>query len=266
MCASLAVILLAACIKEDRSACPCYLHVDLSSVDTNYIHKVDLLLSTASGAPQWTAVEKGSINDTLILKVAKDEIDFCAWGNLRQSSIMGESRTIVPDGRGDSLWNYSRHLTTRCEDMYVKVEPERQYIPVTIIIRGLLQNVTDIKPALTCVSNSLDFYGSATAASVTIVPEELKAPLQDNDYYQYSTLLLTQQSATEATLELKLKTDGRDVHASYPIGIMLQEMGEDISLGGQMPVVLDIVIGSGNIFLTLKVTDWETHASIDITY
>ena len=256
--------MLASCIKEDRSKCPCYLYVDLSRVDTNYITKIDLMTSGLSGTPAWTAVERSAIGDTVILAVNKEEIDFCAWGNLRGSAVDGPTRTI--NARGDSLWSCYRRLSTRCEDMYVTVEPERQYIPVTIIVRGMIQNLSDIQPSLATVSNTLDFNSGATGDMERIYATEVRSPQASDGYYQFNTLMITQQSATAATLELDFKSDGNPVKVSYPLGEKLLEIGEDISLSDQKPVIVDLVIGSGSVFFTIDVSGWTQHANIDITY
>lgn len=263
---TLIVTALCSCIKEDRSKCPCYLYVDLSRVDTNYITKVDLMTSGSAGAPQWTAVERSAIGDTVILKVAKDEIDFCAWGNIRGSAVLNDSRTIVFSGQPDSLWSCYRRLSARCEDMYVTVEPQRQYIPVTIIVRGMLQNISDVQPVITSVSQGFDFNSAATGDKGTIFPAEVRSPQTVAGYYQFNALMLTQQSATEASLELDFKSDGRPVKVNYPLGEELYKIGENISLSGQKPVVVDLVIGGGTVFFTISVSDWERHATIDIIY
>ena len=257
---------LTSCIKEDRSKCPCYLYVDLSRVDTNYINKIDLMTSGTTAAPQWTRVERSAIGDTVILQVAKDEIDFCAWGNLRSSSVVSSSRTIVTSDRPDSLWSCYRRLSTRCEDMYVTVEPERQYIPMTIIVRGMLQGISDVQPSVTSVSKSFDFNSAATADKQTIFPTEVLSPQVSGGYYQFNTVLMTQQNATDACLDLDFKMDGKPVTVGYPLGEELYKIGEDISLSDQKPIIVDLVIGGGSIFFTISVSDWEQHATIDITY
>jgi len=263
---TLIVTALCSCIKEDRSKCPCNLYVDLSRVDTNYITKVDLMTSGSAGAPQWTAVERNAIGDTVILKVTKDEIDFCAWGNIRGSAVLNDSRTIVSSGQPDSLWSCYRRISARCEDMYVTVEPQRQYIPVTIIVRGMLQNISDVQPVITSVSQGFDFNSAATGDKGTIFPAEVRSPQTAAGYYQFNALMLTQQSATEASLELDFKSDGRPVKVNYPLGEELYKIGENISLSGQKPVVVDLVIGGGTVFFTISVSDWEQHATIDIIY
>jgi hypothetical protein len=263
---ALIVTALCSCIKEDRSKCPCYLYVDLSRVDTYYITKVDLMTSGSAGAPQWTAVERNAIGDTVILKVTKDEIDFCAWGNIRGSAVLNDSRTIVSSGQPDSLWSCYRRISARCEDMYVTVEPQRQYIPVTIIVRGMLQNISDVQPVITSVSQGFDFNSAATGDKGTIFPAEVRSPQTAAGYYQFNALMLTQQSATEASLELDFKSDGRPVKVNYPLGEELYKIGENISLSGQKPVVVDLVIGGGTVFFTISVSDWEQHATIDIIY
>ena len=143
---------------------------------------------------------------------------------------------------------------------------QRQYIPITIIVRGMLQGVTDVKPVLYNVSKSLDIYGAAKEPVEVIIPNQELAPESSDGYYRFAAVLLRQQSAYDASMELRFKSDGREVTAGYPFGKMLYEAGEDISLGNQKPVVMDIVIGGGSIYLTISVAEWKRHTTLDITY
>lgn len=264
--ATIVVSLLCSCVKEDRSKCPCYLHVDLSHIDINLISKVDIMTGSSSGKARWTAVPQSAIGDTLLLQVDRDEIDFCAWGNLKESVILGDSRTIVTNERPDSLWSDYRRLATRCEDMYVTVEPLRQHIPLTIFVRGMLQGISEVKPVVTRVSRSFDFYGRATSQTGSIYPAVVATPVQNGGYYQFKALMMTQPNAADAILELYFKSDGNAMMISYPLGEQLYMNGENISLTNQNPVIVDLVMGGGSIFLTLNVSDWTIHKTIEITY
>ena len=256
----------ASCIKENRNECPCYLHVDLSRVDSHYVHKMDLMLADRfSGEAQWIAVEKKYIGDTLIMKVDKSEFDFSAWGNLDNSILNDADRTITAADPADSLWSYHRPVSTRCEDSYVKVLAERQHIPVTIIVRGMLQGLSDIRPTFGNISGSLMYNGAAAGTRGILVPLMVKSPGDGDPYYMYKTLLLTQASATDAVLNLHFLKDGKAVETSYPVGEMLASIGEDISATNQNPIVIDLTIGAADILFSIKVSDWTSHI-YTITY
>lgn len=262
------VALLSSCIREDRTHCPCNLHVDLSRVDSDYVHKVDLVMSDVAvgGNPEWYAVDKRYIGDTLIIQVNKSEFDFCAWGNLLSSLLDDRLRQISPVDAPDSLWSCYRRIHTRCEDAYVTVLPERQFIPVTIIVRGMLQGISNIQPALSSISDCLDYNGEATGAREILVPRLISSPENGQGYFLYKTMILTQQSASDATLELQFERNGKTIKGEYPVGEMLLEIGEDITLRDRNPIVLDLTIGAADILLTIKVIDWVTHGVFTITY
>lgn len=262
------VALLSSCVREDRTHCPCNLHVDLSRVDVDYVHKVDLVMSDVAvdGYPEWYAVDKKYIGDTLIIQVDKSEFDFCAWGNLATSLPDDRSRIISPVDAPDSLWSCYRRIVTRCEDAYVTVLPERQFIPVTIIIRGMLQGISNIRPALNFISDCLDYNGEAKGIPQILIPKLISSPHQGQGYYLYRTMILTQQSATDAHLELEFERNGKTIKGDYPVGEMLLEIGEDISQRDQNPIVLDLTLGATDIFVTIKVIDWVTHGVFTITY
>ena len=258
---------LTSCIKENRDKCPCYLHVDLSRVDSHYVHRMDLMLADRfTGDARWIAVEKKYIGDTLIMKVDKSEFDFSAWGNLDKSILDDADRTITSADMADSLWSYYKHISTRCEDAFVKVLAERQHIPVTVIVRGMLQGLTDIRPAFGNISGSLMYDGTAAGALGVLVPTLVKSPGDGDSYYMYKTLILTQASATDAVLNLHFLKDGRAVETTYPVGEMLAELGEDISATNQNPIVIDLTIGAADILLTIRVSDWSRHGIYTITY
>jgi len=262
------IVTVSACIKEDRSNCPCYLHLDLSRVDSHYVHTLDLMMeeSISGRSPEWIPVEKSYLGDTLIMPVNKSEFDLCAWGNLGSSMLDQNARSISPLIPRDSLWSSFRHIVTRCEDAYVQILPERQYIPVTIIIRGITANISAIQPALSGISANLDFAGRARGPEGIQLPERISAPEQENNYYLYKTMIMTQPRAEGLHLDLKFIRDGESLRSEYPLGEMLMAMGEDISKTDQKPVLVDIAIGSTSIQFTLKVEDWTTHGVYAITY
>ena len=263
-----AVMLLgtASCIKENRSGCPCNLHLDLSQVDKNYIHKMDLMLAELGGSTEWKAVDKSYFGDTLILQVNKSEFDFCAWGNLAGSIIDRRGRTISPTQPSDSLWSFYRPIQTHCEDVFVSVVPEREHIPVTIFVRGKTEGISHLEPVLEQVGAAFSFNGDAVGDLARTYPQLVASPEGGAAFYCYKALLFTQQSATKARLELNYTYDGRSRSAEYPLGEMLLEMGEDISLSNQNPIVIDLVLGSESIFITIQVSDWEKHGVIEVTY
>ena len=262
----LCAAMLASCIKEDRTACPCSLHVDLSLIDKNYVNKMDLVMNDNGITPSWFTVDEQYIGDTVILPVNKSEFDFCAWGNLRESVVDLRKGTISSAHNTDTLWSSYHRIMTRCEDAYVTVEPQRRYIPVTIFVRGMIANLKDIQPSLTSVSNSFDFNGNATGNLDKDYLKMIIEPDTPEGYYQFETLMLNQPSATDAGLELTFIEDGAQRRASYPLGKMLYEDGEDITLADGKPIVVDLMLGSGNIFLTIGVADWQQHDVIDIIY
>lgn len=262
----LAIAALISCIREDRTDCPCYLHVDLTQVDSNYVRKMDLMLRSEAGGIEWFPVRKSAIGDTLIMSVSKSEFDFSAWGNLFYSVLDDNRMTIEPASAPDSLWSYSNHINARCEDAYVKVVPDRQYIPVTIIVRGMLQNITGIRPVLENISGALLYDGMAAGSTGTVVPVPTETGGGASQYYMYQTMILTQTSATAAQLRLSFERDGIPVEGVYPVGEMLCEMGEDISRVNQNPIIIDLTIGTASVLLVIRVSDWTRHGIFTITY
>lgn len=257
----------AGCIKEDRSQCPCHLHVDLSRIDAAYVDKLDLVLSDPDGTrAQWYDVDDRYIGDTLVMKVDKSDFDFCAWGNLRESIVDQRTGAILTAGEPDTLWSSYQRVSAKCEDRYITVVPQRRYVPVTIIVRGMINNISEVTPTLTRISQSFDYNGNPMGKLVASYPKMTVKPKTPEDYYQFELVLLTQQNATDAGLELSYSEDGLIRKASYPLGKMLLEEGEDISLADGHPILLDLMLGRGNIFLTIEIEEWKQHDVIDITY
>ncbi len=265
-----ALMMCASCIKEDRSGCPCYLHVDLSRLEAPSTRSVDILLSSGADV-QWYPVPEAAIGDTLIMAVDKGEFEFCAWGNLGGAEIDGGEGIIYPDVPRDSLWNCVRHISTRCEEAFVTVAPKRQYRPVTIIVRGMLGGISGLKTVLTGVSGGLGFTGGGRGDGGRLVPEQISGPGQVQDasaagQYIYRTMLLTQPSADSVQLKLFFMRNGQARESSYPLGRILLSQGEDIREGGGNPVVVDLTIGSASILFTLKCNGWTAHGTYEITY
>lgn len=261
----LLALLCISCIKEDRSKCPCYLHVDLSRVDSHYIHSVDLVLDD-NIRREWISVDKELIGDTLIVPVCKSEFDLCAWGNLRQSMKDETTATICQWTFADSLWSYTEHFSAFEEDEYVHVMPLRQYIPVTIIVRGMIGGISNLAPEFDYISSTFSYMGDPAGARAKNSPALVSLPSEERYYYLYRTMILTQENSQEAVLNLDYDRDEKSEHSSFPIGRVLLESGVDISVKGQNPVIVDLTIGSASIFLNISVADWETHGVYEITY
>jgi len=137
---------------------------------------------------------------------------------------------------------------------------------VTIFVRGKTEGISHLEPVLEQVGAAFSFNGDAVGDLARTYPQLVISPEGGAAFYCYKALLFTQQSATKARLGLNFTCDGRSRSAEYPLGEMLLEMGEDISLSNQNPIVIDLVLGSESIFITIQVSDWEKHGVIEVTY
>lgn len=255
------------CIREDRSVCPCFLHVDLTGLDAGAIRKVDMILFEEDLPGTVITAEHDIAENELIIPVSKGEVQFCVWGNLFSSEIDSERQLIRTVAECDSIWFFRQSVSTNCEDAYLKVAPERQTRTVTVILRGNLAGISNVSTRLTGIDTDFTFSGDVPAGNPgKIVPILVSTPESGSGIYQFQTTITRQADAFDATLELEFTSDGSVRSGTYEIGKMLFEAGEDLSESSGHPIVIDLVFGNSSVFISLAVDGWTGHDVFEITY
>ncbi len=254
------------CIREDRSVCPCFLHVDMTELDTAAIRRMDMMLFEDGTFSGTHTAEPAVFGEELIIPVSRNELQFCAWGNLESSQLDVTHQTIHLPGGRDSVWLFRQTVHTNCEDTYIKIAPERQFKPVIILLRGRISGISGVNTLITGIDNTFSFGGDVPAGNPgQLVPQLVKSPSSGEEYYQFQTLITRQAEAENAMLRLEFISDGEQRTGEYEIGRMLLEAGEDLTESGGRPIVIDIVLGSSSAFISISTDGWVRHDTFEIT-
>lgn len=262
----LCLFLMCSCIREDRSVCPCFLHVDMTDIDTTAIRRMDLMLFQDGVLSGTHTAEPAVFGEELIIPVSRNELQFCAWGNVENSRLDTVRQTINLHGGCDSVWFFSKTVRTDCEDAYIRVVPERQFKSVVIVVRGQISGISEVHTLITGIDNTFSFVGDVPAGNPgQIVPQLVKSPSSGEEYYQFQTLITKQAGAADAILRLEFISEGKLRKGTYELGRLLLEAGEDLSISGGRPIVIDIVLGAASAFISISTEEWVGHDTFEIT-
>ncbi len=254
------------CIREDRSVCPCFLHVDMTELDTGAIHRMDLMLFEEGVFSGTHTAWPAAFGEEIIIPVSRNELQFCAWGNLESSQLDPAQQTIHLPGGRDSVWLFRQTVRTDCEDVYIKIAPERQFKPVVILLRGQISGISGVHTMITGIDNTFSFGGDVPAGSPgQLVPQLVRSPAEGNDYYQFQTLITRQAETAKAMLRLEFISEGEQRTGEYDVGRLLLEAGEDLTKSDGRPIVIDIVLGSSSAFISISTDGWVRHDTFEIT-
>ncbi len=245
--------------------CPCFLQVDMTDLDTAAIRRMDLMIFEDGVFSGTHTANPALFREELIIPVSRNELQFCAWGNLDTSQLDTGHQTIHLEEGDDSLWLFRQTVSTNCEDVYIRVTPERQFKPVVILLRGQISAISNVHTSITGIDNTFSFGGEVPAGNYgQLVPQLVKSPDDETEYYQFQTLLSRQAEAAKAMLNLEFMSDGEPRTGVYEIGRLLLEAGEDLTKSDGRPIVIDIVLGSSSAFISISTDGWVRHDTFEI--
>lgn len=125
------ILLLSSCtIREDRTACPCRLELDLSG-----FAPISSQVSVAFWEGANTRMEDAGTAELFVRTLAKDTFDASVWCNVREGMLSG-SRLVIPQGaQPDSLQVFRTRLSCTGETCTATAVPHRQHARITMKVR-----------------------------------------------------------------------------------------------------------------------------------
>lgn len=250
--ASAAVLLmLCGCsVKEDRSACPCLLVLDFSQTDPVFFTSSEVAASSADGFSFRTSVDAVRYQDPFGIRVPRSgiylDVSFC-----RDGFTGFENGFTVPPGNGfPELYLHSVVYDTDSEMLPVQVRMRKSFCHMTVRFKSPATVMYGVM-----IEGNVCGYGPAGkiedgAFSVS--------PIQDGD----GAFHVNVPRQKDPSLILKVK-DETDVLREFAIGEYIWESGYDWNLPDLEDIEIEIDYTRTDIIL--KVNDWETSLSFDVT-
>lgn len=250
--ASAAVLLLicGCSVKEDRSACPCLMLLDFSQTDPAFFTSSEVAAGAADGFSFRTSVDAGRYHDPLGIRVPRTgvylNVSFCGDG------FTGfENGFTVPPGNGfPELYLHSGFYDTDSEMVPVQVRMHKSFCHITVRFKSAV-------PVMYGVMIEGDVCGYSSAGMIEEGAFSF-VPVQDGD----GAFHVNVPRQKDPSLMLKVK-DETDILREFAIGEYIVESGYDWNMPDLEDVEIEIDYTRTDIIL--KVNDWETSLSFDIT-
>ncbi|MBP5397881.1 MAG: hypothetical protein J6Y32_04540 [Bacteroidales bacterium] len=254
----LSILLSSACsIKENRSACPCHLILDVSGLSGERFDTLEVLLQNGAAPAlrsRWSLLENG---DGLIrMDVSKQwwDLNVCAMenGSLWLSDSQSPRMLIPPGQQCPPLYLYARELDATGEELVERVVLHKSFC--TLHIRMLEADPSQPYPFSLRISGDVDGYDSAgkpregrfdAAAYPTQAGEcSVRVPRQKDD-----------------SLELLLR-EGEETIATFALGRYIVSGGYDWNAPDLEDV--QVSIDCAALSLHLQVKNWTETYHFDV--
>lgn len=130
------VCVLASCIKEDRSGCPCYLTVDPTLVPSAVGGKMPATLEI-SGARDFRdslLLDGETCAEPFVVPVPRPNVFVSVFAGAEDCFVPGEGIRIPPGSDCPGVYLYSARVVTDGEESFVKPLPVKQFCVLTVKI------------------------------------------------------------------------------------------------------------------------------------
>ena len=264
------VVAAAACsVKEDRTACPCLLQVDLQKVLSN-----EPFRDMTSGMINIDCICQGSYisSDAYMLPACPSVLektvprsDVQLIGTLLpEPGRITEGKAFINFGhQADSLYACRAEVDTRGEEARVELELYKQFSTVYI---SVIATDDDGKAVAGGAPDDLQFRAVGTVAGFDagmMKPLEGDFSYELKDRTSTGELIFRMPRQKDAGIILKVK--GREGFTeegiTVPMGLYLEQAGYDFGAASLSDIHLQVNISPTEI--TVSVLDWEDAGSIN---
>lgn len=129
----LCIISVAACIKEDRTECPCLLVLDFTDNDTTMIKSADLSVTSADGFGFSDAVDR-SVFEGYTVTVPRSRLKVCAWSGAGYC-LNEDMSVVIPYGEEcPRVYLHVSEPDADCELVEEKVRLRKNHCVLTVLV------------------------------------------------------------------------------------------------------------------------------------
>lgn len=248
------------CILENRSGCPTYLTLDLSSTPEE-VGLIHLILEHEDGTVYQDTVHKGSFLSGYELPVKKGTLSIAAFGN-PADMVFDNGYSVATGNQADSLYTcfFSSQYTSELSVDTVRVL--RNFIGLHIRIMGHTALSDSLAISIESASVGYDLHGNILKGTFRHMPAPGHLPDSSEWYYEFSSRL-TRQAGEDMTLTVSTICDGADVPLlSTELSWYIRQTGmsmDDEELG-DVYVTIDYARAS----ITVSPVDWNYNPHVEI--
>jgi len=242
------LVLMAGCIKEDRSECPCRLVLDFSDVDTTVVTSADLSVTSEDGFGYADAVDR-SLFDGYMLSVPRTLLEVCVWSGAGHC-LNDDMSVTIPFGEDcPRVFLHTSEADADCELLEQKVDFRKNHCVLTIEV-----DEGEDYPFELTVRGHIDGYGCDMKPSVG---DFSCRALPDSS--GRCTVVLPRQLDSSLMLEI---TDGKE-------SLKVFTLGESIVAGGydwDAPELDDVTVTLDYSLteVALEIVEWDDERLYDV--
>ncbi|MEG1290523.1 MAG: hypothetical protein RR919_09200 [Bacteroidales bacterium] len=249
------LISLTSCTKfvwEDRSECPCILTLDLSNVDKNVSELHLWIFGEDNSILSRDTIAPDRFGGTYDVLIKREMVKYYVWGNIKGATKLQDNLTLnstltkVENSSADSLYHYSKQLSTNFESQIDTVYLNKEFITLYFYLDGKPEIVGS--EIIIEITSSGGYYldgsiiNSASNVQSTITPAE-----------NYCSIRLTRQKIEDMYLLLYSQTDTQKVLIDkYCLGTLLKQNKYDMHSILLQDIIIEIDFS--NTFINLLLT------------
>lgn len=249
------------CILEDRTGCPTYLTLDLSSTPEE-VGLIHLILEHEDGITYRDTVYRDGFLSGYEIPVRKGRLSVAAFGN--PAGMVYDRGYTVPAGeQADSLYTcfFSAEYSSELSSDTVRVM--RNFIGLHIRILGQTTDTDSLKICVESSSVGYDLHGNIITGAYSHSPAPRHLPDSSGWYYEYSSRL-TRLAGENLSLTVSTVSSGADVPLiRMEIAEYIRQTGmsmDDDELG-DVYVTVDFARAS----ITVSPVDWNYNRHVEIS-
>lgn len=242
MCLMLFFPVVSCSVKEDRSDCPCRLHLDFSGIDAEAVPQVSLLVSDHAGYRYIKDLKASEFMPEYVVEVPRTDISVNVYAGDMMKIDPDRGLVIPPGSQCPQLNSFYVSADAAGEEVSARVELHKNHCVMSITLRK-----NDSLEYGLCVRGNVCGYG---IDGTPLEGDFHHEPDQEPDG-KYVVVLPRQKDAS-----LKLEVDdGTEVLKNFDLGAYVASCGYD--WGEEDLQDIDVTIDWAQTTITLAIKGWD---------
>lgn len=234
-------------VKEDRSACPCLLTMDLSAIDTSVVKVLNVLATSSDGIVFSDIVQSDDFSFLYAREVPHKDIRVTLWGT---AGI--DDRLDIPYGcECPALYMHAFDADTSGETFHEIVDMKKNHCRLTVLFDGEVE-----------MPYSLTFRGNVCGYDYRGLPSEgdfACVAYPEGDVGSQITL----PRQLDSSLMLDVEDEGSSLVKTFAIGEYLVKSGYDWTEADleDVTIILDYYVTG----ITITYKGWDEEHTYNVT-
>lgn len=255
----LSLFSVACSIKEDRSACPCYIYVVVDDFIEAGLDEALVAFSAGGNMDSEQLDLKQYAGSAYKRTLPRTEAKVAAVAGMVNTVLEGDHLVVPYGNEADSLWLYNEIFFCDGDEYRIRAVPGKEFCTLTLIVSGLEE---DLAPEstfrVTAACSAIDIFSRTPRAGAY---SSIASRNEDGNY----VVRIPRQSGYEILLEISVPQpeagENADLFYSMDIGKKFMEAGYDWDRKDLLDV--SAVVNFNEIDIELSIEEWVPDDSYD---